>query len=116
MTLSISDIKLSIFSSLEKKIVTSVFSNILVSSMIITIIMLIIFSINSENLLSSTLYGYIAMLSYSLMSAALLRKEYSKNNSMDSDFSKMMNKVDIGPVITGKQEEDDFAALAHILN
>jgi len=117
MTLSVSDIKLSLFSTLEKKIVTSVFSNVLVSSIIFTLIMLFIFTVNSENMTSSILYGYLATLTFSLISSSIIRKEYTKANSMSSDFSSMMNSVTPGPVIAGKAEtDDDFAALAHILN
>lgn len=117
MTLSVSDIKLSLFSSLEKKIVTSVFSNVLISSIIFTLLMLFIFTINSDNLTSSIFYGYLATLTFSLVSSSIIRKEYTKDNSMNSDFSSMMNSVTPGPVISGKAEpDDDFAELAHILN
>jgi xanthine/uracil permease len=115
MTLAMSDIKLSLFSSLEKKIITSVFGNVIVSSLLITLMMLFIFHLNSDNVFSSIFYGFIISLGYTLASASLIRKEYSKNNSMDSDFSSMMNSVNTGPVITGSND-DDFAALAHILN
>ena len=115
MTLSVSDMKLSLFSSMEKKIVTSVFSNVLFSSLLLTLFLLFIFYINSDNLFSSVLYGYIATLGFSLASAYMIRKEYTKSNSMNSDFSNMMSSVNTGPVITGSSD-DDFAALAHILN
>ncbi len=117
MTLSVSDVKLSVFSQMQTKFISGIFSNVLLSSLVLTLVMLVIFSINSDNAISSLVYGYVAVLAYSLMSAHSVRSEYSKTNSLDSDFSKMMSSVNTGPVITGKrEEEDDFAALAHILN
>jgi c-di-AMP phosphodiesterase-like protein len=87
--LSSSDIKLSVNSSLDKKIIKSAFSNVLVSSLLLVIVIMIISKLCST--VPAILYTYIAVLAFSLVNANYIRKEYNsqKLGAMDQDFGSM---------------------------
>ncbi len=104
MTLSSSDIKLSFNSSLDKPIIRSLFSNAVVSSAALVLLLLFIFSINDP--FPSFIYGYATTLVFSLISANYIRKDYDTiKGSMSSDFKSLMTSAGSGPIIIKGENE-----------
>lgn len=101
MTLSQSDLKLALHGGLDRKIVKSVFSNILISSAVLLILILFIFKVNKDNYFSTFVYGYMAVVAYSLVSAKYIKDDFcsKKTNGINKDFESLMSNATANPVI-----------------
>ena len=101
MTLSKNDISLSLNEFSEKNIFKSIFSNVLVSSAILLIIILFIFRVNSCNIISTFVYGYIFTLGFSLIGAYYIKKEFSckEKSGLNEDFKTLMENAKENPIL-----------------
>lgn len=101
MTLSQSDLKLALHGGLDRKIVKSIFSNILISSAVLLILILFIFKVNKDNYFSTFVYGYMAVVAYSLVSAKYIKDDFcsKKTNGINKDFESLMSNATANPVI-----------------
>jgi len=101
MTLSHNDLKLAIVGGMDKKIVRSIFSNILISSAVLVLILLLIFRVNNTSAVSTFLYSYIAAVSYNLLSSKYFKEEFESKNvrRVDKDFENLMSDTMKNPII-----------------
>jgi len=101
MTLSKNDIALNFSEYTEKKIFKSVFSNILLSSAILLLILLFVFRINKCHITSTFVYGYIITLGFNLISANYIKKEYcnKEKTGLNEDFRQLMHNATENPII-----------------
>ncbi len=106
MTLSQSDINLSISSAVDRKIIKGVFSNILISSAVLLIILIFIFNTNSKSWISTFVYGYLTVISFNLINAKYIKDEYVKRNTsgINRDFENLMNNATSNPIIISNKE------------
>lgn len=106
MTLSQSDINLSISSAVDRKIIKSVFSNILISSAVLVLILIFIFNINGKSWVSTFLYGYLTVISFNLINAKYIKDGYENRNTsgINRDFENLMNNATSNPIIISSKE------------
>lgn len=88
MTLSHKDLQLSFNSITDTKFIRNVFSNFLISSILLVLILIVIFNVNYGNSVSTFLYGYGAVIFYNILTAKYIKEDYEKKNEkfIDSDF------------------------------
>lgn len=118
MTLSQSDLKLALHGGLDRKIVKSVFSNILISSAVLLILILFIFKVNKDNYFSTFVYGYMAVVAYSLVSAKYIKDDFcsKKTNGINKDFESLMSNATANPVIIQSKSGMGEYAKPYIVN
>jgi hypothetical protein len=110
MTLSQSDINLSISSAVDRKIIKGIFSNILISSAVLLIILIFIFNTNAKSWISTFVYGYLTVISFNLINAKYIKDEYVKKNTsgINRDFENLMNDATSNPIIISSKEKVGF--------
>jgi hypothetical protein len=118
MTLSQSDLKLALHGGLDRKIVKSIFSNILISSVVLLILILFIFKVNKDNYFSTFVYGYMAVVAYSLVSAKYIKDDFcsKKTNGINKDFESLMSNATANPVIIQSKSGMGEYANPYIVN
>lgn len=106
MTLSQSDINLSISSAVDRKIIKSIFSNILISSAVLLIILIFIFNTNEKSWVSTFVYGYLTVVTFNLINAKYIKEDYVKKNTsgINRDFENLMNNATSNPIIISSKE------------
>jgi c-di-AMP phosphodiesterase-like protein len=106
MTLSQSDINLSISSAVDRKIIKSIFSNILISSAVLLIILIFIFNTNEKSWVSTFVYGYLTVITFNLINAKYIKDDYIKKNTsgINRDFENLMNNATSNPIIISSKE------------
>src|SRR5690242_6293694 len=76
----------------ENKIVSAIFSNILLVSILLTILLLFIFEMNKDNKISQIFYSLIITVSVLLINSKMIKNTYTaeKTGSQDKLFTGMM--------------------------
>jgi hypothetical protein len=111
MTLSHKDLQISFNSITDTKLIRKIFSNFLISSAILVLLLILIFNVNYGNYVSTFLYGYGAVIFYNIITAKYIKEDYAKKNEsfLDNDFGSMtrnagINRQDINIVKRGESE------------
>ncbi len=73
-------------------ILNTIFGNIAITALILTILLILIDNINKDNFVSKIIYSYFTILMFLIGSGTLIKSYYeNKNkNKLDEDFSAMM--------------------------
>src|SRR5689334_8792094 len=75
----------------ENKIVSAIFSNILLVSILLTILLLFIFEMNKDNKISQIFYSLIITVSVLLINSKMIKNTYTeKTGGQDKLFTGMM--------------------------
>ncbi len=111
MTLSQSDIRLALHDGLDRKVVKSIFSNILISSAVLLVLVLFIFKVNKESYVSTFIYGYMAVVSFSLLNAKYIKDDFcsKKTTGINRDFESLMSSATANPIIIQSKRDNGIA-------
>jgi hypothetical protein len=80
-----------------------IFGNVFLVSLLITIILILIFTLNSDNLVSTFIYSFLAVIIIVLIENKIIKNHYKNKSSNNTIFDKMEVKTGSADTITPRK-------------